>query len=175
MNREILFRGKWVDNGEWVYGDLTAGDTIHTKPPSKDDGDGCEWYGYEVRPETVGQYTGLKDKNGERVFEGDIVQGIVNVSADDYQNGKNDYHRYKDITACFHVFWDEELSRFHLYCPVKNKYMSTSLKGIGFTRRERAANAYREVSKEIKAPISKVSDFEIIGNIHDNPELLEKE
>lgn len=77
MNREILFRGKRVDNGAWVEGDLA-----HHK-------DGrryircwsAETYtAAVVDPGTVGQFTGMTDKNGTRIFEGDIVRGI-----DDYR------------------------------------------------------------------------------------------
>lgn len=68
--REILFRGKRVDNGEWAVGDLLVND-IEGKAAIRNRST-CEVM--PVIPRTVGEYTGLKDQNCKKIFEGDIVR-----------------------------------------------------------------------------------------------------
>lgn len=121
--REILFRGKRVDNGQWVEGYYYPGfqDTSISFILCKHDG-----IVYEVLPETVGQFTGLFDKNRKRIFEGDIV--------------KSEYN-----SELFSV-----------------KYLDGSFVG------DNSDFEFGILSN------FELTRSEIIGNIHDNPELLNK-
>lgn len=132
--REILFRGKRIDNGEWVYGNYAFTDVngkkyfIFQNKPLE----------HEVIPETVGQYTGLTDTNGKKIFEGDILE-----FSEDY----DDKFGYPAINYCkCIVIYDESL-------------LAWRIRGLDY---------------EGLDDLCEYVDSEIIGNIHDNPELLNK-
>ena len=147
--REILFRGKRVDNGEWVYGsfipdlcELLYGDKLDgfIKPFGKIR---KERLMVEVDRKTVGQYTGLTDKNGKQIFEGDIL-GAKHPKQMKAVPCLVKYGEYKD---------EDGLSD----C----RYLGFCLQALG-------------KCCSILTPLSDGIEYEVIGNIHDNPELLER-
>jgi uncharacterized phage protein (TIGR01671 family) len=127
MKREILFRGKSKVHGNWEYGDLInsrgeyfIGNTVANDP---------ENWSYTI-PETVGQFTGLTDKNGVKIFEGDIVK--------------------TETDKPMKVSWN---TRFASYCLNRKGW------------------AFSHFFGEACDP----DQVEVIGNMHDNPELIGKE
>lgn len=128
MDREILFRGKRTDSGEWVEGYYTkqcdcCGAVyiiLHCAQDPDDDN-----RAYYINPKTVGQYTGLTDKNGKKIFEGDIIK-IRNKT------------RYVFFGVC--------------------RYRHTN---------------YGEYAVDLS--VKDGSNCEVIGNIHDNPDLIKQE
>lgn len=126
--REILFRGKRVDNGEWVDGNLFIPDKEDT-PTQICIGTNIIRITHDVLPETVGQYTGIKDENGKKIFEGDIVEGA------DFTVEDGGYGIVSFDDGAFEVSGNNIIGTFH------ENYWG--------------------------------KEFEVIGNIHDNPELLE--
>lgn len=131
--REILFRGKRKENCEWIYGSLVmAGKNVMIYP---DNGYNLQF----VAPETVGQYTGMRDKNGVRIFEGDIVKIT------------------RDIWHGEHKKVREEQIGLVVY-GAKHCQFGLNIKGYSSCL---TLNRWK-------------GDYnEVIGNMHDNPELLE--
>ena len=106
MMREILFRGKRLGNGKWIEGNYweNCGDHNIMVPGN------C--IGYRVDPSTVGQYTGLLDKNGERIFEGDVltVDGEDGFFALEFQEDTARFVMSGDsIVVDFDNFWSYEV------------------------------------------------------------------
>lgn len=130
--REILFRGKCIDDGKWVYGLLSEIDeAVKQAQIDYDDNEGMT--GDIVDLTTVGQYTGLTDKNGKKIFEGDILKVF-----------------YYGKSKIFGVVKFGETRFF-----IDDNFMGGDIKS--------------------KAPMSDMFskyDFEVVGNIYDNPELL---
>ncbi|WP_289756326.1 YopX family protein [Muribaculum intestinale] len=145
MNRTIKFKGKRLDNGEWVYGSLaeTHGKLFIGISTSSDNPVYMmDWH--EVDSNTVGQFTGLLDKHGKEIYEGDII------TADRYPfftDGKPNYVAVVEWNDCgfaafFELHKDSDARGISVGCPVMDFDSDNA------------------------------AEFEIIGNIHDDSELL---
>jgi uncharacterized phage protein (TIGR01671 family) len=129
--REIKFRGKRIDNGEWVYGYYCFNGWTDKEKHLIIPDYASTLYGFEVIPETVGQYTGLKDRNGKEIYEGDMLTWSCAAIPD------------KEVV----IFED---GAFCVHSSIDNYQYFLGRHGLNFAS-------------------------EIIGNIHDNPELMKQE
>lgn len=147
MNREILFRGKRTDNGEWVEGCMIKYPSGKVEVFKKCEEPPDVLLRCEVDPDTLCQYTGLTDKNGKKIWENDIVK---------YQFDNDD-------------------------CPFPNKHTEKIIGRIFFSdfRASFSVTAGRKGSSSINNDLFRYvrngNRVEVIGNIFDNPELLEVE
>ena len=129
--REILFKGKRVDNGEWVEGDLyrrTDRFGEHETIIFEDKGPDCFKKNF-VDPETVCQYIGLEDKNGKKIFEGDIVRYDSNISSIKHV-GVVKYGTF-NCSCCYGVYgWefeDEDIRNYESYIVEGNIFDNKDL------------------------------------------------
>lgn len=117
MNREIKFRGKSIARGVWVYGDLKHLSMGHGIATSE------EIFTYtKVNPETIGQYTGLRDKDGKEIYEGDIVSIGNNLKA--VVIWFNGSFRFKDELSCKATYFEDMgvMMRDYDVCIIGNIY-----------------------------------------------------
>ena len=145
--REILFRGKRKDNGEWLEGSALFADNkaFIFNNVKVEFFNGHNEYRMnftlkEVIPETVGQYTGLTDKNGRKIFEGDIVHAIYQSN---YVGMKNIDFGIGVVEYCGN-YYSHASYEINIIGEIGSRVFSASLEG----------------------------GVEVIGNIYDNPELL---
>lgn len=139
--REILFRGKRTDNGEWVEGAyFPPANTLISYRHELIDGVNT-FMDFCVIPETVGQYTGLTDKNGTKIFEGDIIKS-------------GSYEFLVSHGKCGG-------------CDNTDNYGY-----IGFHLEPANEETKIYMGYDLRDDICHYTEAEVIGNIHDNPELL---
>lgn len=162
--REIIFRGKSSETREWIYGSLikrTIGSFI-VDENNKCSLQCCGEFDFSfnsklVKSESIGQYTGLTDKNGKRIFEGDIFKFNDEVWESYYTSCGTEYNSW-EVENYGVVGFYEYSGRFDF---IEYKFNENSVEA---DLHENNAIDFAEF----------VSELEVIGNIHDNPEFLKE-
>ena len=156
--REVLFHGKRLDNGEWVEGGYYLDPYPNKVYIVQWNSTGMGFADHiEVYPETMGQYTGLVDKNGGKIFEGDIVKC------------KHYYDDY-DLTFEGHKIrnaYGKEIEKGSELCTYWRNYEVRMGDGRWVIRNGSDGH-------DVKQNYIQNHSVEVIGNIHDNPELVKE-
>lgn len=151
--REILFRGKRVDNGEWVYGSLvshekTFGIIEKENTEYTFDGGALDFFYTEINPESIGQFTGLLDKNGNKIFEDDLVK---------WTNGK---HYWEAVISTLSNSKTNTLYAIETHCNLSTYFDEFDEEIYSFERTDERKGIRNELDFLSK-------NIEIIGNIHE--------